>query len=492
MTGTKKQPTLNDIGVDLEDYPLAVALLPYLKGGLLRTSGRGWLRYDPETGVWEEIDAAGALGMVMRAVKAYGKKVIEGTQDLKDSEVARLFKLLSTHKGRSVLAQVEDLVAAKDEIFDHAGRDIIVAANGVVNLASGELRPFDPGLYMTKRTPFAYVPGASHEDWARVLECLSVPVRDWLQLRFGQALTGHPPDDDKIIFLSNGGSGAKSTLINGVTLAAGQYQSVLSEKVLSSNPDAHSTEMTTLQGLRLAYVEELPEGRSLSAKRLKDLAGTAELTARRMRRDSVTWEATHSLFITTNHLPRVPETERAVWRRALHVDFPLRYVDRVEDIVDPDTDRLADTRLRPAIKSGHGGRAEAVLAWLVAGAMRWYAAGCAMGEIPAEVEAATRRWQGEVDVVGRFIEDRLRFDPESRVAVSDVLTLFNLDRKAEGARAWSRELFVPRFDAHELIARAPVWKKRTESHAGIDRAEDDFILAPLPKKVRVWEGLGFQ
>jgi putative DNA primase/helicase len=37
---------------------------------------------------------------------------------------------------------------------------------------------------------------------------------------------------------------------------------------------------------------------------LKDTVGQPVMTARLIRQDNVTWECTHSLFVTTNYRPR--------------------------------------------------------------------------------------------------------------------------------------------------------------------------------------------
>ena len=47
--------------------------------------------------------------------------------------------------------------------------------------------------------------------------------------------------------------------------------------------------------------------------------------------------------------------------------------------------------------------AEGILAWAVAGAMRWYKEG--LGR-PPEVEQEGREWRTSMDSIGRFIEER--------------------------------------------------------------------------------------
>ena len=59
---------------------------------------------------------------------------------------------------------------------------------------------------------------------------------------------------------------------------------------------------------------------------------------------------THTMFVTTNYLPRVDESDHGTWRRLVLVDFPHRYRkadEPVETHVGPaGRPRLAVSRLR--------------------------------------------------------------------------------------------------------------------------------------------------
>ena len=98
----------------------------------------------------------------------------------------------------------------------------------------------------------------------------------------------------------------------------------LPDRVLLANTGDHPTELMTLRGARLAFMEELPE-QHLNIKRLKDTHGNGRMSARYCGKDTVAWSPTHSIFVTTNHLPRIDEPEHAVWRRLAMVMFPFRY-----------------------------------------------------------------------------------------------------------------------------------------------------------------------
>ena len=70
---------------------------------------------------------------------------------------------------------------------------------------------------------------------------------------------------------------------------------MVSHRALLGDASAHSTELADFQGLRLAVLEELPEGRQMNVTRLKQTVGTPQIKARHMRCDDVTFDATHTL-----------------------------------------------------------------------------------------------------------------------------------------------------------------------------------------------------
>ena len=62
----------------------------------------------------------------------------------------------------------------------------------------------------------------------------------------------------------------------------------------------------------MAVLEELPDKGGLPMAKLKSLAGTTAITARAIRKDNVTWVATHTLFVTLNNIPNVADTDHGI------------------------------------------------------------------------------------------------------------------------------------------------------------------------------------
>ena len=278
---------------------------------------------------------------------------------------------------------------------------------------------------MTTLTPTNYVPGATHPDWDAALQSVPAEVAVYLQDRFGQGCTGHPPDDDKLLISRGNGSNGKTTLYDAITDTLGDdHAVVVPDRVLLARPVDHPTELTTLRGARLALVEELPGGGVLDIKRLKTICGTGKITARQIAKDNITWTPTHSLFLTSNYSPHVPESDYATWRRLPMVEFPFTYRGRGAELRGPH-DRRGDPNLRERLRRGDDGQHEAVLVWLVDGARRWYQAGRVMPAEPPQIVEATAAWRRSADLLLRFADEHLSFDePTAHVMASELYMAF--------------------------------------------------------------------
>jgi P4 family phage/plasmid primase-like protien len=407
-------------------------------GGWQHWDGKRWARCGTEA-VIEEIRSY-AVEQHHEAMTAYAA----------DTGSARLKRKLDGW--RSVLARTKltaveflcrGILVADPTEFD-ADPDVLNVANGIVDLTTGALLPHDPDRRLTKLAPTKYVVGSEHADWKQQLE--SVPddeVRDWYQFRMGQAITGYAPPDDLMVVQIGGGENGKSSLLDAVGRTLGDYFTQVSHRALLAGNDAHPTELMDFRGARLALVEETPEERRLNVTRLKQVVGTPRIKARFMRQDSMEFDATHSLFLSTQFRPEVNETDHGTWRRLASMTFPIRWRKPWEPLELPN-DRYGDPGLRERMKEGADGQHEAVLAWLVAGARRWYDDAKVMPRVPRPVQAETDLWRAESDSLTAYLLERVVADLDSWITSRDLLTDFNYWLRDHGQREWSDKLLATR------------------------------------------------
>ena len=156
-------------------------------GGWLRWDGRRWRECSEEqvTKALMRWSLARFREITAKAAKDNGRGVDKDT-------LRGWLDMLEAPKLGRVLKLTRGLIERDLDEFD-ADPDILNTPSGVVDLRTGKRLDHDPDLLQRKITAADYRPGFTHPDWTKALEALPDEVRDWYQLRLGQALTGHIP-----------------------------------------------------------------------------------------------------------------------------------------------------------------------------------------------------------------------------------------------------------------------------------------------------------
>lgn len=501
-----KSAMLHDFAVErppagervLEDASLAEELAAVFRGRWAYADGFGIMRwmvkYDGAAGHWKPAEEHALIEAVRRElveieVDEHVAAALRG--DNKAIDKAR--SLLSRSRAAAVARLVLGILAEDAPDFD-AHPDLLNTPTGVVDLRTGELSPADPMLYLSKMTAAPYDPKADRELWTRATEALPADVVAWLKVRLGQALTGYTPDDDVLVIFEGAGENGKTGWLIGVRKALGDYARTLPERLLLADPGDHPTTLMTLQGARVGMIEELPEGRSLNVKRLKDVVGTPEITARKMRQDDVTFPNTTCIFLSTNYLPIVAETDHGTWRRLALVRFRETYLKRSDYRARKKAGTLSKRHHLgdPRVKKHFEHHADpGLLAWLVEGAREWYDGGERMPDPPRIVEKDTEAWRMDADPILAYVRDRIVRDESYAITSLDLASDFNTWLEKRGHKGWSQQTINSRFQGHvsmDGIERKMVkWSMKVKP----SRPRTTLSTTPIPKTTTSWRGVRF-
>lgn len=467
----------------------------YFEDRWVHAHGLGWLEWDGKR--WREQPEKAALEAARRwtadQLLAAAQAVADGTGT--GRRATEWAARLDIRRLKAALTLAQGIASVNPELLD-ASPDVLNVANGIVHLPTGDLLPHNPRLWLTKLAGCEYSPTALHPDWTSALAAVPSEIESWLQVRYGQGVTGHMTPDDRVLIQQGGGSNGKSTVMSAVAAALGDYYFLASDKILmGAQAGAHTTDLADLRGTRFVAIEETPEAGRLDVVRLKKLAGTERITARKMRQDNVSFPATHTLFVNTNYPPVVGETDDGTWRRLLLVNFPYTFtaapMGEHERAGDPGLrDRLTGTEQR-----------KAVLAWLVEGAQRWYEGRRTFPQVPTQVVEDTGEWRGRTDHIAAFWGDHLDSDPNSYVYAGDLIWMFNNFMRQHGNAPLAESTFIRRFRTHALTEGALVKQARVRQgvRQGLAQSRPFGALDPFSRlpgvpagQVQAWVGLAFR
>jgi P4 family phage/plasmid primase-like protien len=287
------------------------------------------------------------------------------------------------------MARSEQEIATSHDVFDRDPWALNVQ-NGTIDLRSGELQPHQQENMHTKIASVMYDASAACPEWERFLFRVlpDDDVRDWVQRMAGYALTGDV-GEQCLAFCFGDGANGKSVFLDVVLKILGDYGlRAAPDLVLAKVGEAHPTELADLEGRRFVVCSEIDQGRMWNEGLIKRITGDATITARRMREDFFTFNATHKLFIAANTKPRVRGTDNGIWRRMKLIPWPVK-------IPKGEQDKGLSSWL--AQHEGPG-----VLAWLVRGCLAWQNRGL---EEPEAIKRATAEYRMSEDVIGRWIAD---------------------------------------------------------------------------------------
>ena len=432
----------------------AVHVADELRDELAYVDGIGWLLYSAGRGVWEASSESAVINRVAEITEAWH---MAATMTGDEALTKKAKPLCSLRGVRAILAHLLAMVSLSADDFD-ADPDLLCVKNGVIDLRTGELREHGPQYRMMRQAAAAYREGAAHGAWDKALECLNARERTWLQTWFGCGCTGHQPRDREagVPILSGGGANGKSLLATGVIRALGTYARAGSHALLMpENGASFAHAAVSLKGARLVIVEELPDG-VLSGNAVKMLVGTPTMVAEAKYQMPFEFKVTHSLAITANVLPRLDESTDGVNRRLAVLKFPYRYVPNPRA---GSGERQIDTSLDVAVETPEV--QEAVLAWLVAGARRYYEAGQHVQAPTESMRAAKACWLSNVDTLAGFFADMLVEDADAMIPWTHLYAAFADWQRENGGKAWNKATFKNRVASHRLFADMQSGRLRT-------------------------------
>ncbi|AYN58520.1 DNA primase [Arthrobacter phage Liebe] len=400
------------------------------EAGFFLLDGGVW-RKDERQGVRTHAQAVADLvrNLAREASIAAAGGEDEGVSAREKKRAARLNKYaahVQTSRGiDSLLRELQAVqgVPASIEDFDKHP-DLMACRNGVVDLRTGELRPHDPALLLTRRVDLDYDPAARAPRWEQFLDEVFPAFPDlpaYIQRLVGYGITGHTTEQCFAVLWGTGANG-KSVFTDTLTEVFRELTVTTPFSTFEDRAGGIPNDIAALKGGRLVMAAEGEQGKPMSEAILKRVTGRDLISARFMRKEFFEFRPTFLLMLATNFKPNFKGQDEGLWRRVKLIPWERYFKPEERD------HRLGDTLLA----EGPG-----ILAWAVRGAIAWRKGGL---QDPPVIRDSTREYRETSDALYGFLPGVYVPDPAGRVEAKTVFTAFQ-DYADEGnyldLRKWS-------------------------------------------------------
>jgi P4 family phage/plasmid primase-like protien len=397
------------------------------------------------------------------AIRYRGRQVVERmyqmAKEANDGELYKHAKKSATNnqiKAFLEIASSHPEISVRADDFDHT-RDLWNCSNGSVNLLTGEIKPHDRKLLITKIANAPYIPGTPCPTWLKVLNmafCGHKDTVDWFHRAVGYAISGSM--EEQMMFILHGpGMNGKSTILKTLVRIFGSYaQNATPDTFLEQQGNRILNDIARLKGARFVTTSETPEGKKLSESRVKQLTSDDPITARFLFSEEFDFIPTGKIFMATNHIPRLSGTDKGIKRRLKLV--PFKHI-----ISDEEKDPKLDAKLQ-AEDVG-------IMAWVIEGNRLWREQGVGTCQ---DVKEYTEEFFEDSDYIGQYLNESCVVGRSFQVKAELIWKDFCEWGERNGITHPSRMKFIEYLKSKGL----------TKSHAtsGVDKARI------------VWHGIGLK
>lgn len=409
------------------------ALYDWCDGRLLFDADRQMFNMLSEDGVWDCCTDAYVRTTV---AQPYARALASAARESGSKAAVRFASSLSCMGFAKELAEaLKDRYAVPSSMFDR-DNEVIGVANGVYSLRERRLLEdlWDDVPYVSLRAGGRVTDGTEPDGWGDALEaakaewqafvdamCASAdgsPDTDksaYLKRAMGCCAYGRNPEKVMFLLWGESGNNGKSTFLNCVVKALGEYAtntqpSILLKGMTRESETSPNQMLMDCIGKRFVAVSETPANSTFDTQRFRRLTGNDPFPIRGMyQRKTTLIEPMLTMMYACNDKPSVDDTASFDTER-------FRVIALERSFSRDETDRDLETRL--TCDEAH---LSAILAWVLEGAAEYAKQGLAE---PLSVQFATDDYRSDNDTVAGFAEDRMERKRGERVRASSVYTAY--------------------------------------------------------------------
>lgn len=350
---------------------------------------------------------------------------------------------------------------------------LLATRRGVIDLRTGTLRPGRPEDHPRTVIPTAWKgldePAPHfmqflHEIFGDRAEAEREELIAFLQRALGYGITGNVNEHIFLMLYGEEKSDGRDMLVHVLGHVLGAQIGVVPHDALISNGHTTAPEMTrdllmSLQGKRIARIDENGEESRFISKQIKRLTEGEAITARQRYSREYGFLPTHLLILLTNCWPEVDATDDVFWERLCPLGFNIRFIDAPAR----PNERKRDPKLRTALEA----EASGILAWLVRGTLEWMRFGLA---IPESVLKARKGYGRSESPIQDFVRQCCHLAAEARTPTNQLYKHYKRWANKNKIEAVSNKQFT--HEIQQVNGVAVLQRKRGSVYTGIHLVQE--------------------
>lgn len=316
----------------------------------------------------------------------------------------------------------EHLAVPVSEFDSHP--DLINAANGVVDLRTGELMPHTTQHRFTYCFATEFDAAADYTYWQSFLEDTVAGgenIINYLQMAVGYSLTGHT-NEECLWYIHGPARSGKGTFTETIMELVGQPFSVETDFATFTAQRAagdQGFDLAPLKPARIVFASESNSAEWLNSGKVKRITGGNMISCAFKHHDQFTYRPRFKLWLTSNHPVKADVDDDAIWGRVKVLQFPNGHLGE------------EDKSLKRKMRSAENLRG--VLRWAVEGAMAWYASDSGL-MTPEEITVTTGASRQQVDYVQTWLDECTELMVDGWVSNGDIYTSYANWCKTNGVK----------------------------------------------------------
>jgi len=292
--------------------------------------------------------------------------------------------------------------------------------NGMLDLRNGQLRPNNPGDFVTSYSPTTWkgllFPAPK---WTKFIDEVfgnDQELSNFIQRLFGYSISGLSTEHIFPILWGEGRNG-KSTLIETIADVLGsdlamssQADSLMANQFAGDGPKPF---VHALKGKRLVWVSESNKKNKLNIGLIKQLTGGDRINVRTLNSLPTEFRPSHLIFFISNHRPKIDGDDQAIWDRVLLIPFKNRFVDQPEQ----KNETMQNKNLKNELSNEFSG----ILAWLVQGFIKYQEIGLNPPEI---VKVETKLYRQKEEGIHQFMSECCTICKNGKIGASEIYNAY--------------------------------------------------------------------